>query len=115
MNISALAQGVLAVVAVAACAVSMPINGRMDDGEALQGAATNFTGDPMAGTFEVSLEGGTRCQGVYRFTSSSGGLYAGTAPLACTDGKSGVVDFTSNGWSGRGSGRIGDRVFTVKF
>lgn len=97
---------------VAACSMTVPLKGSDHAGLPVSGSATNFSGDPYGGTFVLKLASGATCSGVYRYTVAG----QGTAPLQCSDGRTGVVDFTSNGFSGSAHGVIGaDQAFSLTF
>lgn len=94
-----------------ACSVTSQLVGKTDDGGKLVGSATNFEGDPFGGTFELRTADGVHCSGIYRYTVGG----KGTAPLTCTNGQVGAIDFWSDGWRGAAQGRIGERGFSLTF
>lgn len=97
---------------VGGCAMTIPLHGQDHAGKPVTGTATNFHGDVTGGTFALKLASGVSCSGVYRYTVGG----KGTAPLTCTDGRTGVVDFVSDGFRGSAQGVIGaDQGFNLTF
>jgi hypothetical protein len=100
----------LAPLALTACAMTLPVQGSLEEGdEAFSGTATGYLDG--GGTLQISSSRGLNCSGTFVYVTSRNGR--GT--FNCNNGSSGPFEFVSTGRRGSGVGRIGDRRFTFTF
>ncbi len=96
-----------------ACAVATDLRGTFSDtGERFTGQSINLSGNYYAGTLQLLLVGGVKCDGVYAIDRATA---EGHAKFHCSDGRSGRMSIKSTGWAGSAHGHIGDRAFTLVF
>lgn len=100
----------VAMAAVAACSMTLPVQGALEDGtETFTGSAT---GDmDGGGKLQISSNKGRSCSGTFVYVTGRNGR--GT--FTCSDGQSGPFEFVSTGIRGTGTGRIGSKPFTFTF
>ena len=94
----------------AACSMTLPVAGTMEDGsETFTGSATGYMDG--GGNLTITSNKGLSCTGTFVYITNRNGK--GT--FNCTNGQSGPFEFVSTGNRGTGTGRIGSRPFTFTF
>ena len=94
----------------AACSVTLPVTGAMEDGtETFTGSATGYM--DHSGTLQITTNNGLTCAGQFVYVTERNG--SGT--FNCSNGQSGPFQFVSAGNHGTGTGRLGGRPFTFTF
>ncbi|MEL7639769.1 MAG: hypothetical protein AAGU21_09015 [Solidesulfovibrio sp.] len=90
-------------------AISIPINGKvLNSAETFTGMATvYFSG---GGKLTLTTNGGVACKGDFIHVSQQ----EGTGTVSCEDGRLGSFNFVTAGFSGSGSGRIGNESFDFR-
>ncbi|WP_424179749.1 hypothetical protein [Yoonia sp. TsM2_T14_4] len=95
---------------VAACSMTLPVNGRMSDGsEIFTGSATGYMDG--GGTLTINSNKGRSCSGNFVYVTGRNG----EGVFTCDDGQSGPFKFVSTGTRGAGTGEIGGNSFTFTF
>jgi Thiamine monophosphate kinase len=93
-----------------ACELTLPVNGRMNDGsEVFTGTATGYLDG--AGTLTITSSRGRTCSGDFVYVTGR----TGEGVFTCSDGQSGPFQFVSTGSRGTGTGVIGGQPFTFTF
>lgn len=106
----AVAASLAGAVALAACSMSLPVEGLVENStETFTGTATGQLGG--GGTITITTNGGTVCQGDFVYTTRR----EGKGTFRCSDGRSGPFEFVSTGMRGTGTGDFGGQRFTFTF
>lgn len=93
----------------AACSMTLPVNGLVDGGETMTGTATGQMNG--GGTLQITTSKGASCSGNFVYVNKR----QGSGVFNCSDGRSGPFDFVSTGTSGTGTGMFGQQRFTFTF
>lgn len=96
----------------AACSLTLPVEGRMQNSnERFLGETTGYLSGK--GELTVTLMSGSECLGAFQYAKSG---KSGKGTLTCNDGRSGTFIFTSNGTRGNGFGKTTNgEMFTFRF